>query len=64
MGKLLGYTDNFPSLEYPAARPILPLPQLSFPGWQIFVGFEWLANLRARYRNIVNSDQLVYIFVQ
>nr|CAH7712483.1 unnamed protein product [Callosobruchus chinensis] len=59
VGKLLGYDDGFPSVDSVQPKPCLPLPQLSFPGWQVFVGFEWLTNLRFRYRNIVNSDQIL-----
>ncbi|XP_074040799.1 hexosaminidase D [Leptinotarsa decemlineata] len=33
-------------------------PQPTFPGWQIFVGIEMLMNLRTRYKNLINSDQL------
>lgn len=58
MGKLLGYTGpkNL-SPEFPL-RTALHLPQLAFPGWQIFVGFEWFVNFRTRYRNVVDSDQI------
>ncbi|XP_060521222.1 hexosaminidase D-like [Cylas formicarius] len=38
--------------------PATPLPQFSFPGWQIYVGFEKLISVRGRYKNIVESDQL------
>ncbi|XP_018563570.1 hexosaminidase D-like [Anoplophora glabripennis] len=58
VGKMLGYNDTFPHPDYMYLRPPLPLPQLTFPGWQVLVGFEWLANLRTRYKNIVNSDQM------
>lgn len=56
VGKMLGYTDNFPGIEGPI-RSMVALPQLTFPGWQVFVGYEWFANFRPRYRNIVDSDQ-------
>ncbi|KAJ8927280.1 hypothetical protein NQ314_020283 [Rhamnusium bicolor] len=59
VGKILGYNDVFPHPDYMFIRPPLSLPQLTFPGWQVLVGFEWLANLRARYKNVVNSDQML-----
>lgn len=35
------------------------MPTLTFPGWQILVGFEWFVNVKMRYKNITESDQLV-----
>ncbi|XP_049817212.1 hexosaminidase D isoform X2 [Aethina tumida] len=54
--KMLGYTDSFLNNDVPIRPPLLP--QLNFPGWQIFVGFEWFVNLRTRYKNIIESDQM------
>jgi hypothetical protein len=52
---MLGYNGNTTNFGSPIKVPILP--QLSFPGWQIFVGFEWFVNLRTKYKNVVDSDQ-------
>ncbi|CAH1154569.1 unnamed protein product [Phaedon cochleariae] len=58
VAELLGYNDNLFNSDCVVPRPPLPLPQLSFPGWQIFVGFEWLVHLRTKFKNIIDSDQV------
>lgn len=57
MGKLLGYTEPPYLAQIVAPRTAMHLQQLAFPGWQIFVGFEWFVNFRTRYRNVIDSDQ-------
>ncbi|XP_022901815.1 hexosaminidase D-like [Onthophagus taurus] len=57
ISKVLGYTETVLHME-PPIRPI-PIPsQLSFPGWQILVGFEWFANIKSKYRSLIDSDQI------
>lgn len=62
VGKLLGYREPPHSHQDIAVRTPLHLQQLTFPGWQVFVGFEWFVNFRTRYRNIIDSDQYVHFF--
>lgn len=57
VAKELGYMDT-PLLLNPYPRPQPVSQQLSFPGWKIRVGVEWFANLRLKYRSIVESDQV------
>ncbi|GLG98746.1 Hexosaminidase domain-containing protein [Gryllus bimaculatus] len=53
----LGFLDAPLNLS-PFPRP-QPVPQhLNFPGWKVFVGLEWFANLRVKFRSIVESDQV------
>ncbi|CAH0564501.1 unnamed protein product [Brassicogethes aeneus] len=54
--KMLGYNENFLDTDVPPRNPLLS--QLDFPGWQIFVGFEWFVNLKSRYKSIIESDQM------
>ncbi|XP_049776034.1 hexosaminidase D-like isoform X1 [Schistocerca cancellata] len=57
VAKALGYYDT-PLFLNPYPRP-QPVPQqLSFPGWKVRVGVEWFMNLRVKYRNIVDSEQV------
>lgn len=54
---MLGYTDT-PLYIEPPLRPCPIIPQLSFPGWQVLVGMEWFANIKAKYKSIVDSELL------
>ncbi|XP_018335239.1 hexosaminidase D [Agrilus planipennis] len=55
--KMLGYTDIPLHMDVPI-RPCPVAPGLNFPGWEIFLGFEWFANIRAKYKNAIDSDQV------
>lgn len=56
VAKSLGYIDH-PLHLIPQPRPV-PIPNnLLFPGWQVAVGMEWFLNFRAKFHNIVTSDQ-------
>ncbi|XP_017779185.1 PREDICTED: hexosaminidase D-like [Nicrophorus vespilloides] len=65
VSKMLGYTDvdSILHMDTPI-RPIPLAPQLSFPGWHIFLGFEWFANTKAKYKSIIDSDQMQTWFNQ
>ncbi|XP_075231653.1 hexosaminidase D-like [Lycorma delicatula] len=53
----LGYPEDcFSFAPYPRPQPIAP--ELSYPGWKISVGIEWLENLRFKHKNIIESDQV------
>lgn len=54
---MLGYTENFGTVC--PTKSNFVMPTLTFPGWQILVGFEWFVNVKMRYKNITESDQLV-----
>lgn len=57
VAKNLGYIDHVLHIT-PQPRPA-PIPNnLLFPGWQIAVGVEWFLNFRAKYQNIVASEQI------
>ncbi|XP_065199818.1 hexosaminidase D-like [Planococcus citri] len=56
---LLGYSDEAPLILYPLNRPLPIAKFLNFPGYQIYIGVEWFANIRARYNYIAFSDQAV-----
>lgn len=53
---MLGYTETSLHMDTPV-RPTVIAQQLTFPGWQVFVGFDWFINIRAKYRSIIDSDQ-------
>lgn len=53
---MLGYVDNSTNLEQ-STRTKTIIPEQAFPGWQVFASFEWFMNIKAKYRNIVESDQ-------
>lgn len=53
----LGYTE-FPVTLNPYPRPQMIAQELSFPGWRLSVGIEWLANVRVKHTSIVDSDQV------
>lgn len=56
VSKYLGYVD--PPLQlHVMPRPCAHPSELSFPGWQILFGIEWFANLKAKYKNVVDNDQ-------
>ncbi|KRT78897.1 hypothetical protein AMK59_6467 [Oryctes borbonicus] len=57
VSKLLGYTETLLHMEAPVRPTPIP-PQLSFPGWQILVGFDWFVNIKTKYRSIIDSDQM------
>ncbi|GLV34793.1 uncharacterized protein CBL_09274 [Carabus blaptoides fortunei] len=63
VSKFLGYTEPPLYLQSPI-RPYSIAHELSFPGWQILVGVEWFVNIKAKYRNIVDSDQVQTWFNQ
>ncbi|XP_015608135.1 hexosaminidase D [Cephus cinctus] len=57
VAKSLGYIDH-PLHFAPQPRPA-PIPSsLSFPGWQVVVGIEWFLNVKTKFRNIVDSEQI------
>ncbi|KAK4874582.1 hypothetical protein RN001_013942 [Aquatica leii] len=58
VSKMLGLTEN-PIQPDVVHRPVVNISSpLNFPGWQILVGFEWFFNVRLKYRNIIDSDQM------
>lgn len=57
IGKLLGYID-IPLQAETFHKPSTVSSQITFPGWPIMVGFEWFLNIKTKYRNIIDSDQL------
>lgn len=62
VGSMLGYNSSeensgaCTTFGSPLRMPITP--QLTFPGWQIYVGFEWFVSLKARYKALIDSDQM------
>lgn len=59
VNEMLGYTETDCSLymETPL-RPLAIPPHLNFPGYEIYLVFEWFLNIRTKYRSIVDSDQV------
>lgn len=57
VGKSLGFQDSPLNLN-PFPRPQQVPQQLNFPGWKVYAGIEWFANLRVKFRSIVESDQV------
>ncbi|XP_039290937.1 hexosaminidase D isoform X2 [Nilaparvata lugens] len=58
VARSLGYTHGsaLSSNPYPRPKPIACV--LSFAGWKVALGAEWLENVRCKHRCIVNSDQV------
>ncbi|XP_054284334.1 hexosaminidase D-like [Macrosteles quadrilineatus] len=56
VSKELGYSEKIQLNPYP--KPQVIAQELSYPGWKLAVGVEWLANLRAKQSFITDSDQV------
>lgn len=56
VAKMLGYNNSALYMDNPI-RPVPIASQLTFPGWQVLVGFEWFVNVKAKYKSIIESDQ-------
>lgn len=53
----LGYTQQTPLILCPVNRPLAIPRHLNFPAYQIYIGVEWFANVRARFNFVAYSDQ-------